>query len=166
MDFGALLQNPTFWVGVSFVMFVALLIKLKVPGMIGAGLDKRAEGISKQLDDARTLKEEAKALLAQFERKQRDARQEAEDMLAQAKSDSELFAKEAEANLDALVDRRKKAAEEKISQAEAAAVGEVRGVAVQVAVAAARKLMEDGVKGDKADSLVDDAIKQLDKQLH
>jgi len=166
MDFGALLHNPTFWVGISFIMFIALLLKLNVHGMIGAALDKRADGISRQLDEARTLKEEAKALLAQFERKQRDARQEAEDMLVQAKEDSELFAKEAEVSLDALVERRIKAADEKITQAETAAVGEVRGVAVQVAVAAARQLMSEGVKGDKADTLVDKAIKDLGKQLH
>jgi F-type H+-transporting ATPase subunit b len=165
MDTAALFSNPVFWVTISFLMFIALILKVKLPGMIGKALDARAEKISAQLDEARTLKEDAQALLAQFQRKQRDAKKEAEAMTSQAREDAALFAKEAEVNLEALIERQAKAGEAKIEAAEANAVKEVKAAAVEIAIGAARNMLEDKLQGDKADSLVNAAIDDLENHL-
>lgn len=159
-------ENPAFWVGVAFFIFIGIVIYVKVPANIGASLDERAAKISAQLDEARTLREEAQALLAQYQRKQRDAAKDAEEMVAQAKEESVLFALEAEKHLEILLERRSRAATEKIAQAEAQAVKEVRAAAVSVAVGAAEKAVREHLGGKELDGLLDDAIKELDKRLH
>ncbi|MCH8861960.1 MAG: F0F1 ATP synthase subunit B [Proteobacteria bacterium] len=159
-------ENPAFWVGVAFFIFVGIIIYVKVPASIGASLDERAAKISAQLDEARTLREEAQALLAQYQRKQRDAAKDAEEMVAQAKEESELFALEAGKNLEDILERRSRAATEKIAQAEAQAVKEVRAAAVSVAIGAAEKVVREHLGGKELDGLLDDAIKELDKRLH
>ncbi|MDP2124291.1 MAG: ATP F0F1 synthase subunit B, partial [Parvibaculum sp.] len=107
--------SPDFWVLISFLMFIGLLVYYKVPGMIGALLDKRAADIAAELDEARRLREEAQQLLASYQRKQREAMKEAEDIVAQAKTEAENLAKEIRANMEAQVDRRTKLAEDKIA---------------------------------------------------
>lgn len=159
-------ENPAFWVGVAFFIFMGIVIYLKVPGQVGASLDERAAKISAQLDEARTLREEAQALLAQYQRKQRDAAKEAEEMVALAKEESELFAVEAGKNLEVLLERRARAAEEKIAQAETQAVKEVRAAAVSVAVGAAEKIVREHLGDKDLGGLLDDAIGELDKRLH
>lgn len=159
-------QNPAFWVGVAFFIFVGIVIYLKVPATVAASLDARAAKISAQLDEARTLREEAQALLAQYQRKQRDATKDAEEMVVQAKEEAKLFALEAEKNLEELLERRSRSATEKITQAEAQAVKEVRAAAVSVAVGAAEKVVREHLDGKDLDGLVDNAIAELDKRLH
>lgn len=160
------LENPAFWVGVAFFIFVGIVVYLKVPGKIAASLDERAAKISAQLDEARTLREEAQALLAQYQRKQRDAAKDAGEMVALAREESELFAKEAGENLELLLERRTRSAEERIAQAETQAVKEVRAAAVSVAIGAAEKVVRERLGEADLDGLMDDAISELDKRLH
>ena len=162
----AFFHNPTLVVGLSFVLFIGLVLKFGVPAMIGKALDARAEKIAKQLDEARTLKEEAKALLAQYQRKQRDVEQETQDMIAQSKTESENFAKEAEKSLEALIERQSKSAEEKIAQAELSAIKEVKGAAVNIAIGAAQKILAENLSDENSQTLMQGAIKDLDKQIH
>jgi F-type H+-transporting ATPase subunit b len=159
-------SNPGFWVGVAFFIFIGIMLYLKVPAKIAALLDARGAKISAQLDEARVLHEEAQALLAQYQRKHRDAAKEAEEMITLAKEESELFAKEAGKNLEDLLERRSRAATEKIAQAEAEAIKEVRAAAVSVAVGAAEKVVREHLGGKELDGLMDDAISELDKRLH
>lgn len=158
--------DPTFWVAVAFFIFVGLMLYLRLPGMIAKALDKRAEKIKSQLEEARALKEEAQGILAQMRRKHRDAKKEAKDIMALAKEEAELFAKEAEKNMEAAVERQVKASEEKIAQAEANAVREVKGAAADAAVRAAGTLLEEQLKRGKNKPLADQAIKKLDKRLN
>lgn len=160
------LHNPAFWVGVAFFIFIGIMIYVKLPATIAASLDARAAKISAQLDEARTLREEAQALLAQYQRKQRDATKDAEEMVVQAKEEAKLFAKEAEQNLEELLERRSRSATEKIAQAEAQAVKEVRAAAVSVAVGAAEKVVREHLDRKDMDSLLDSAIAELDDRLH
>lgn len=162
----AIVNDPTFWVGVAFFIFVGVLIWKKVPGAIAKSLDERAARIQAQLEEARTLKEEAQALLAQYQRKHRDAKKEAEDMLALAREEVELMAIEAEKNLEVLFERQMKTTEDKIAQAEIEAVKEVRVAAVEAAVGAASAILNTQLKAGKHGKLVDDAIKDLDKRLN
>ena len=163
---GSLLADPTFWTAVAFAGFAGAVIKAKVPSSIGKTLDERAEKIKAQLDEARELKEEAKKLLASFQRKQKDAEKERDEMLAQAKTEAENFSTEAHVKLKESLARQAKAAEDKILAAEAHAVKEVRTAAAQVAVKAASEALAKDLKAGKSAGLVDDAIKDLEKNFH
>jgi len=159
-------HGPTFWVGIAFLLFVGLIIWKKVPAMIAKALDERSEKIQAQLDEARTLKEEGQALLAQYQRKHRDAEKDAQAMIEQAREEAEIFAKEAEKNLEVAFRRQTRAMEEKIAQAEAQAVKEVKAAAVEAAVGAASTVLQTNLKAGKHKKLVDEAIKDLDKRLN
>jgi F-type H+-transporting ATPase subunit b len=161
-----MLATPEFWVLVSFVLFIGLIVYLKVPGKVTAMLDERAERISRELDEARKLREEAQELLADYERKRRDADKEAEAIIAQAREEAEAFAVETRQKLVEMVERRGHMAEEKIAQAEAQAVKEVRAAAAELAIAAATRIISDEVHGAKADQLVDASIADLKDRLH
>jgi F-type H+-transporting ATPase subunit b len=129
-------------------------------------LDKRAETIRTELDNARALREEAQTILAEFERKQRDVQDEAQRIVAQAKSDAEGAATQAKADLEQSIARRLKAAEEQIASAEESAVREVRDRAVQVAVAAAGDVIAKGMSPEDAAKTIEDSLKVVDAKLH
>ena len=160
------LQSPEFWVAIAFVFFVAVLLYVKVPKLIAGALDKRAAGIAAQIDEARRLREEAEALLAQYQRKEREAQSEAQEIVAHAEAEAKRLAADAQKALEASIARREQLAVEKITQAEAAAVKEVRTVAVEVATEAARKVIAASLDAGKANALVEDAIRELPKHLH
>jgi len=161
-----MLESTSFWVAVSFVLFVALIIYYGAPKMIAKALDDRADAIRAELDEARRLREEAQNLLAEYQRKQRDAEDEAKSIVAQAKHEAELLANEARDKLKETLERRTKLAEDKIVQAEAQALKDVRNHAAEVAVAAAGQLIADGLSKDKAAGLIDDSIKGISSKLN
>jgi len=160
-----LLRDPEIWVAVAFVIFVVLTAK-PIGRAIAKGLDGRAAKIKAQLDEARALRDEAERLLAEHQRKQIAAVKEAEGILARTREEAERVRREAAANLEAAFGRREKMAMDKIAQAEAQAVADVRNHAVDIAMAAAAKLLKEGIDSGKGDDLIDSAIKELDRKLH
>jgi len=161
-----MLDQPVFWVDLAFFFLLALVLYYKLPNMVGAALDRRAETIRSQLDEARSLREEAQTLLASYQRKQRDAEKEAEEIIEHANIEAKRIAKDAEAALADGLARRARMAEEKIVQAEAQAVAEVRSAAITVATAATREIIERKLDAARAGRLVDEAIADLSKNLH
>lgn len=159
-------NNPYFWVLVSFVGFVALLMYYGVPSIIGKALDDRAAAIKNELDEARRLREEAQALLNDYQAKAKAAEQEAKSIIEQAQREAEALASESSKALAESLERRSKLAEEKIARAEAQAVSEVRTAAVDAAVSAAEKLIAGKVSGGAGSSLIDEAIKDLKTKLN
>ena len=159
-------MDATFWVGAAFVLFVGILVYLKVPGMLTGALDERAKKISDDLDQARELRAEAQVLLATYQRKQRDALTEAEEIIAHAKEEAMREAEQAEKKLEEAVARRQQAALNKIALAEAQAENEVRDTAIEIAIAAATAVVAQQVRGDRADALVDTAIQDLRRYLN
>jgi len=160
----ALLQDPTFWTLIAFIIFIAAAFKPVKKALLN-GLDSRIETIRTEVEQAQQLREEAQTLLASYQRKQREAQQEAEDIINRAKQDAEIHRAEAEKDLKALLERQKELAVEKIAQAEATAVQEVREVAVDLAVAATEKILTEKVTGSLSDSLVDKAVAELPQKL-
>lgn len=158
--------DPTFWVGLAFVIFIAVVFYYKVPGMITGVLDQRAEKISAELDEARRLREEAQALLANYERKHRDAMKEADEMVAHAQTEAERESEAAAARLERSIAARERQALDKIALAEAQAEKEVRDTAVDVAVEAARQVIAQHVSGDQGNALIDSSIKDLRRHLN
>ena len=159
-------MDATFWVGAAFVLFVGILVYLKVPGMLTGALDERAKKISDDLNQARELREEAQVLLATYQRKQRDALKEAEEIIVHAKEEAMREAEQAEKKLEEAVARRQQAALNKIALAEAQAEYEVRDTAIEIAIAAATAVVAQQVRGDRADALVDTAIQDLRRHLN
>lgn len=159
-------QDPTFWVAIAFIGFFAVLVYYKVPPLIAKQLDARAEKIRAELDEAKRLREEAQVLFADYQRRQREAMQTAEEIVAKAKEDAEILRAQSVKELEATLARRQELAELKIRQAEEKAVAEVQSIAVDVAIAAAAKLLQDGIKGKTADALIDQSIEDLRKHLN
>ena len=159
-------MDATFWVGAAFVLFIGILVYLKVPGMLISALDERAKKISNDLDEARELREEAQVLLATYQRRQRDALKEAEDIVAHAKEAAAREAEQAEKKLEEMVARRQQAALNKIALAEARAEKEVRDTAIDIAITAATAVVAQQVQGDPSDKLVDAAIQNLKQHLN
>ena len=160
-----LMEDPAFWVAVAFVIFAAFML-WKVSDKITGALDDRSVGIKKELDDAAALREEAQALLASYQRKQRDALAEADDIVAQAKVEAERLAAEAEVALEAEIKRRTDMALEKITQAEAQVVQEVRNTAIDVAIKAAGSLIKENIDEAKAANLINQSIGDIEGKLH
>lgn len=161
----AILENPHTWVYLAFVIFV-VLAGPKLWKAIAQMLDRRSLKIKADLDEAQKLKDEAQALLAEYQRKQRDAMREAEEIIANAKGLAQRQIKDAGRKLEENLARREKASLEKIAQAEAQALAEVRREAVDVAAAAAARIIQGQVDGTRGSALIDQAIAEVEKKLH
>ena len=155
-----------FWVAISFVIFVAVMAYFGVHKLMVKGIDDRRDRIKAELDEARRLKEEAQALLAQYERKKQEAEREAEEIVKSAMAEAERIAGEAKTKMEDFVARRTKMAENKIAQAEAQAVADVRSSAAEAAVAAAQSLLSRLVKGKVADDLIAKGIEDVRGKLN
>jgi F-type H+-transporting ATPase subunit b len=158
--------DAEFWVAVAFVVFLAALVYLGVHGTMVKLVDQRRDRIKAELDEARRLKEEAQALLAQYQRKRHEADQEAAAIVAGAQAEAERLGAEAKAKMEEFVARRTKMAETKIAQAEAQALADVRAAAAEAAVSAAEKVLTQTVKGELAERLIAKAIDDVKARLN
>ncbi|MCU4651283.1 F0F1 ATP synthase subunit B [Roseibacterium sp. SDUM158016] len=164
-DFTSLF-NTDFVVLIGFILFVSILFYFNVPALLGGMLDKRAEGIKSELDEARALREEAQTLLASYERKQREVAEQSERIVNQARADAEAAAEAAKAELERSIARRLVAAEDQIASAEAKAVRAIRDRAVEVAVGAAGELIASRMAAADANALIDSSIEQVQARLN
>jgi F-type H+-transporting ATPase subunit b len=158
--------DAEFWVAVAFVGFLGVLIYFGVHEALLKLIDQRRDRIKAELDDALRLKQEAQALLAQYQRKQREAEREATDILAGANAEAERMLAEAKGKMEEFVARRTQMAETKIAQAEAQALADVRAAAAEAAVSAAEKVLTQVVKGEVADNLIVKGIDELKTKLN
>ena len=160
-----LLHSAEFWVFIAFLILVGAGFK-KVSAALTGGLDARAARIKSHLDEAEKLREDAQSLLAEYQRKQHAVVDEAAGIVAHAKAEAERIREQAQADLEQALKRREQQALEKIAQAEADALSAVRNQAVDLAMAASRRLLADNLDEARAARLVDEAIKDLPDQLH
>jgi F-type H+-transporting ATPase subunit b len=161
-----MLHEAEFWEAVGFVLVIAILLWKGVPGMIGKMLDQRAAVISAELNEARRLREEAARLLADYKAKAAGAEREAESILRDARAEATRFAEVSRADLSAQIARRAQAAQDRIAQAETAAMNEIRALAADSAAAAAQKLIAARMDQARAGSLISDSIKDLGAKLN
>lgn len=160
------MPGPEAWVAIAFLCFLGLLAYLGVHRKLINSLDHRQARIKSELDEAKRLREEARALLADFERKGREAESEAEAIIASAKAEAERLAAEAKARMEDFVTRRTKMAETKIAQAEAQALTDVRSAAADAAVTAAEKILSTAAKGKVAVDLLTQGIEDVKKKFN
>lgn len=140
-------MDATFWATVALFIFLGVVVYYKVPGLLAGQLDKRADNIRDELEEARKLREDAQQLLAEYQRKRKEAEGEAAGIVEAAQREAKLLGAEAKTKTEEYVVRRTALAEQKIAQAERDAIAEVRATAVDIAVEAARKVL-----GDKVDA--------------
>ncbi len=133
---------------------------------MGRSLDERAANIAKELDEARTLREEAQALLAEYHRKRKEAEKEASEIVASAQREAAALLTEAKEKSEDYIVRRNKLAEQKIAQAEADAVNQVRASAVEIAVAAAGSLIADKMDAKTAGEMFKSSLEQVKNNLN
>ena len=160
------LRNTDFIVTIAFLIFVGILIYMKVPSIIGGMLDKRADGIRADLDEAKRLREEAQEIYASYERRQREVKTQADEIVANAKREATAQGVKAREDLRLSIARRLKAAEDQITGAENDAVRAVRDRAVQTAVAAASEILGQQVSSGKRSAGIDDAIAEVARRLN
>ena len=160
------LYNTNFVVLLAFLLFIGVLVYVKVPGKLGGMLDARAAGIQADLNEAKALREEAQTVLASYERKQKEVKDQAGRIIEHAKAEAALAAEQAKEDLKASITRRLAAAEDQIASAQAAAVKDVRDRAIQVAVAAASDVIAANMSAADSNKLVDDAIQTVSDKLH
>lgn len=160
------LRNAEFVVGVAFIAFIGLLIYMGIPKKVGAMLDDRATGIKNELDEARLLRDEARALLASYEAKQREVTEQSARIVATAKQEAEAAAAQAKADLQTSIARRMAAAGEQIESSVKAAERAVRDQAISVSVAVAADVLKRQMTADQAAAAIDASIVQVAAKLH
>ena len=160
------LKNTDFIVLLAFILFVGVLFYFKVPKLLGGMLDKRAEAIRSELDEARKLREEAQSIFASYERRQKEVQEQADRIVESARKEAEAEAIKAREALEVTVARRLAAAEEQIASAQSSAERAVRDEAIKVAVAAARNVIASQMTAASAGKLIDSAIGEVGSKLH
>lgn len=158
-------MDNSFWAFIALLIFLGIAVYFGVPRIIGQMLDKRIKQISDELDEAKRLREEAAALLVEYEQKRVSAEKEAEAIVTAAKRDAERMTADAQTALEDLIARRTKAVEDKIAQAEAQAVADVRSRSADLAIEAARVILAEEV-AKNGDKLVENAIKDVSGRLN
>jgi F-type H+-transporting ATPase subunit b len=154
------------WVAIAFLCFLSLLAYLGAHRKILDAIDQRQARIKSELEEAHRLREEAQALLAEFQRKGREAEGEAEAMIAGAKAEAERLTAEAKTKVEDFVARRTKMAEAKIVQAEAQALADVRSAAADAATAAAEIILSAAAKGKVAEDLLTQGIADVKSKFN
>jgi F-type H+-transporting ATPase subunit b len=160
-----LFSDPEFWVLLAVVLFVVGVWKPARRAIVGA-LDARSARIREELGAARDLRDEAQQVLAEYQRKQQQAAAEAEAIIAHAKDEAQRIAAQSARDLEDTLRRRQLLAEERIAQEQAKALAEIRAIAVDVAISAARQVIAAQLDERRGAALIDDAIAALPHQLH
>jgi F-type H+-transporting ATPase subunit b len=161
-----ILKEPDFWEGLGLVIVLAFFVWWRVPAFLGAALDRRAEAIAKELEQASQIRKEAERVLLEYRQKASAAKSEAEHILRETKEEAERYAAEARAQLQVQMERRAKLAEQQIAQAEARAMLEIREAAANAAAAAAEKIIAATLDDAKSRALIDSSIKDLGTKLN
>lgn len=158
-------SGATAWATIALIIFIGIAIYFGIPKMITKLLDERIKKIETDLSEAEALRAEAKALLEDYARRRDDAEKEAEGIVSAAREEAFRLTADAKLSIEALIARREKSVTEKIAQAEAQAVAEVRAKSADLAIEAARVLLTKQM-ATKGDVLVEQAIKDVAARLN
>ena len=159
-------QDPTFWILVAFIAFILILVYMKVPGMVSKTLDARSAKIRADLDEAEALLKESQDLLASYQRNQQEAENEAEIIRLKAKKEADRIIENGRIRLNQSLERREDLTLERINQAEATAIEEIRSRIAGIAINATRNLLSNNLSDARSQSLLNSAIKELPGKLN
>ena len=157
--------DATFWVAVSFLIFVGLIIYLKVPQKIDSALTENIKKIKDELDNAEKLKDEAKNILSEYETKVSKSKDEIANMLNEAKNLSDKNIIKINEEFYKAIDNRKKSAEEKIKQMKLQALKDVKNSAVEIAIKSVEKIIKNSIDKKKLDKIYISSLDEAKKIL-
>ena len=157
--------DATFWVAVSFLIFVGLLFYLKVPQKIGRSLDESIKKIKEEIDNAEKLKDEAKNILSEYESKVSKSKEEIKNLIQKAEKQAESNIIKTNEEFHNIVENRKKAAEEKIKQMKTQAIKDVKNSSVDIAIRSVEKIIKNSIDKKKLDKIYISSIDEAKKIL-
>ena len=157
--------DATFFVALSFILFVVFVVWAGLPSTIIKSLDDRSEQIKKELDEARILHEEAQKLLATEKRKLEQCDAEVEDILKQASEQAALITEKSNSLLKEEIKRKQKQADLKIAQARDEAIREVKAKASELSLIIAKEYLKENIDDNVASDLIDKSISDLKDNL-
>jgi F-type H+-transporting ATPase subunit b len=149
------------WIALAMIVVIAIMIWKKVPGAIGKALDDKIALIRDQLAEAESLRKEAEALKAEYEKKAKSADKDRDALLERAKHEADEIVAKAKVDAEALIARRTRMAEDKIAAEERAAIEQLRAAAADAATKAASRLIAERHDSSSDEKLVDQAIKEI-----
>ena len=157
--------DATFWVAISFVIFVGVLFYLKVPQKIYDSLDESIKKIKKEIDEAEKLKDEAKNILSEYETKISKSKQEVNLLIKKAQNESEKNIIKINEEFHNIFENRKKMAEEKIKQMKMQAIKDIKNSSVDIAIQALEKIIKNSIDKKKLDKIYISSIEETKKIL-
>lgn len=157
--------DSTFWVAVSFFIFIAGLVYLKVPQKVNNSIDMQIDKIKKELEEAEKLKVEAKNLLSDYENKIDKSKKEAQDIISMAKKDSEKNILDKTKKFHELLEERKKSAEQKIIQMKENALKDIKNISIKVSIEAVEHLIKNSIDKNKIEKIYGESLDQVKDSL-
>ena len=159
-----MLEKDATWVAIGFILFILLLVYFKVPGQITKILDNRANKIRSELDEAKKLREEAQAMLAAFQKKNKDAEKNAKALIDEARKLAKNYEKDAKSKFDENMERRKKLLDEKLKRAEVEALNQIKNDITDIVFDAIDKsLSNNNINSEASDKIINNGIKEITK---
>ena len=152
--------DATFWVMVSFFLFIGLLIYFQIPQKIKSSLDENIGGIKNQIDEADKLKEDAKNILTEHEKKISNSKAEVGLLISKANEEAEKNVIKTNQNFHNLMDNRKKNAEERIKQLKNQALKDIKNTSVRIAIESVEKLLKNSLDKSKLDKIYTSSIEE------
>ena len=152
--------DATFWVAISYFIFFAILIYLKVPQKINNSLTDKINEIQKELEEAEKLKEEAKYLFADYENKIDKSKKETKEIIDSAKKQSEKAIIEKTKKFHQIIEKRKKSTEQKIVQMKENALKDIKNISVKIGIAAVENLIKNSIDENKLENLYSKSLEQ------
>lgn len=157
-----MLEKDATWVAIGFILFILLLVYFKVPGQITKILDNRADKIRSELDEAKKLREEAQSMLADFQKKNKEAEKNAKALIDEAKKLAKNYEKEAKSKFDENMERRKKLLDEKLKRAEVEALNQIKNDITDIVFDAIDKsLSNNNINKKASDRIIDSGINKI-----
>jgi len=152
--------DATFWVAISFFIFFAILIYLKVPQKINNSLADKINEIKKELEEAEKLKEEAKNLFADYENKIDKSKKETKEIIDSAKKESEKAIIEKTKKFHQIIEERKKSTEQKIVQMKENALKDIKNISVKISIEVVENLIKNSIDKNKLENLYAKSLEQ------
>ena len=157
--------DATFWVAVSFLIFIGVVFYFKVPQKVSQFLDESIKKIKEEIDNAEKLKDEAKNILGEYESKVSKSKEEIKNLIQRAEKQAESNIIKTNEEFHNIVENRKKAAEEKIRQMKAQAIKDVRNSSVDIAISSVEKIINNSIDKKKLDKIYISSIDEAKKIL-
>ena len=152
--------DATFWVMISFFVFIGLLIYLKIPKKIRTTLEENINNIKNQIDEADKLKEDAKNILAEHEKKISNSKAEVKQMINKANEEAEKNVIKSNQDFHNLMESRKKNAEDRIKQLKNQALKDIKNASVKIAIDSVEKLIKNSLDKSKLDKIYSSSIEE------